>query len=143
VIRSGSRFRALLVALAALALTAGAALAGRSALSMPTASSGGLERAADAAGKIVPVAGPAEDAEQTDEDADADEEAEEDAPADADAAVHPDNHGKLVSEAAQAPTPAGFDNHGQYVRTIASDNHGQEVAAERAAAKPVKTKPSH
>jgi hypothetical protein len=43
--------------------------------------------------------------------------------------VHPDNHGKLVSEAAQGATPAAFDNHGAYVRTIAQDNAGKAAAA--------------
>jgi hypothetical protein len=150
VIRSVSRFRALLVALAVLALTAGAALAGHSALSMPAASSSGLELAADAAGKIVPVAGPAEDAdEQTDEDADADADTQEPATEDpaggqpADAAVHPDNHGAVVSEAAKGPTPAGFDNHGQYVKTIATDNAGQAVAATHGSSKVPKVTPAH
>jgi hypothetical protein len=146
VIRSISRLRALLVAFAALVLTAGVALAGHSALSMPSASSTGLERAADAAGKIVPVAGPAETAdEQTDEDADVDVDSEEPAagkPA-GDAASHPDNHGAVVSVAAQDPTPAGFDNHGQYVKTIATDNAGQAEAAKHAPTKAPKAKPAH
>ena len=51
------------------------------------------------------------------------------APTDASTAVHPDNHGKLVSEAATGPTPAGSDNHGQYVRTIAQDNHGHDTSS--------------
>jgi hypothetical protein len=150
VIRSVSRLRALVVAFAALVLTAGVALAGHSALSMPSASSNGLERAADAAGKIVPVAGPAENAdEQTDEDADEDVDTDEPAagkPADdqpADAASHPDNHGAVVSVAAQDPTPAGFDNHGQYVKTIATDNAGQAEAAKHAPTKAPKAKPAH
>ena len=29
------------------------------------------------------------------------------------------------------PTPETFDNHGQYVRSVATDNHGQDPAAER------------
>lgn len=144
-----TRFRALLVAIAVLALSAGAALAGHSALTTPSAAADGLQRAAEAAGKTVPVAGPpaeapVEDAdENTDEDADEDtEEAKpaDEAPVDA-AADHPDNHGKAVSEAAQATTPDGFDNHGQYVKTIATDNHGQEVAAEHAPADVSKGKP--
>ncbi len=148
-----TRFRALLVAIAVLALSAGAALAGHSALTTPSAAADGLERAAEAAGKTVPVAGPPADA-APDEDADqgtdedADENVEEDqpadeAPVDAQAAEHPDNHGKAVSEAAQATTPDGFDNHGQYVKTIATDNHGQDVAAEHAPADASKGKPSH
>ena len=149
-IRKVSRLRALLVAVAALVLTTGVALAGHSALSMPSASSNSLEQAADAAGKIVPVAGPAENAdEQTDEDADEDVDTDEPAagepPGDqpADAASHPDNHGAVVSEAAQGPTPAGFDNHGQYVKTIATDNAGPAEAAKHAPTKTPKAKPAH
>ena len=41
--------------------------------------------------------------------------------------------GKLVSEAAQGATPAGFDNHGAYVKTIAQDNHGHATAAKHSA----------
>jgi len=145
-----TRFRALLVAIAVLALSAGAALAGHSALTTPSAAADGLERAAEAAGKTVPVAGPPAEApdedadEDTDEDADEDAEAAkpaEEAPVDPQAAEHPDNHGKAVSEAAQATTPAGFDNHGQYVKTIATDNNGQDVAAEHAPTEVSKGKP--
>ena len=46
---------------------------------------------------------------------------------------HPDNHGKLVSEAAQTETPDGFDNHGALVRSVAQDNHGHST--DKAAAK--------
>jgi len=142
-----TRFRALLVAIAVLALSAGAALAGHSALTTPSAAAEGLQRAAEAAGKTVPVAGPPAEApdENTDEDADEDTEAAqpaEAAPVDAQAAEHPDNHGKAVSEAAQATTPGGFDNHGQYVKTVATDNHGQEVAADHAPADVSPGKPS-
>ena len=149
-IRSVSRFRALLVAVAAIVLTAGAALASYSPVSMPSAAAGGLERAAEAAGKTVPVAAPVRDAreganEDTDEDADEDG-TDADAPAEdqasVDAAEHPDNHGKLVSAAAQDPTPDGFHNHGQYVRTIAADNHGQAVAAGHAPDKGATSKPT-
>ena len=140
-----TRFRALLVAIAVLALTAGAALAGHSALTTPSAAADGLQRAAEAAGKTVPVAGPPAEApdENTDEDADEDTEAAQpadEAPVDAQTAEHPDNHGKAVSEAAQATTPGGFDNHGQYVKTIATDNAGQSTADEHAS---TKAKPVH
>jgi hypothetical protein len=142
-----TRFRALLVAIAVLALSAGAALAGHSALTMPSAAADGLQRAAEAAGKIVPVAGPPADAPDANPDEAAGENTEEaqpaeEAPLDAQAAEHPDNHGKAVSEAAQATTPAGFDNHGQYVKTVATDNHGQDVAAEHAPADVSPGKPS-
>ena len=133
-----SRARGLLVALAVLALSAGIALAGRPATAPPAAAAGGLERASDASGKTVPVAALDPDAPAADEDAD--EATDENEPADTDAAVHPDNHGKVVSEAAQGETPEGFDNHGQYVKTIATDNAGQSTAADHAS---TKAKPVH
>ena len=143
--RAVSRFRALFVAVAVLALTAGVVAASHSGLSLPSAAADGLERAAEAAGKTVPVADPVvvappvvqADDEESDEDQPSDE-----APADEVAADHPDNHGKTVSEAATGPTPEGSDTHGQYVRMIATDNHGQEVAAEKRPDQATKTKPS-
>jgi hypothetical protein len=142
-----TRFRALLVAIAVFALSAGVALAGHSALTMPSAAADGLQRAADAAGKTVPVAGPPAEAPDENTDADADEDTEAaqpalDAPVDAQTAEHPDNHGKAVSEAAKATTPGGFDNHGQYVKTVATDNNGQVVAAEHVPADVSPGKPS-
>lgn len=135
------RLRSLLIALAVLALSAGAVLAGRSALSAPvlpdvavTHADGSDDRPGDAEETEPGEAPEAEpgDTEETPE-AEVPETAAPDggssAPADASTAVHPDNHGKLVSEAAQGPTPAGSDNHGQYVRTIAQDNHGHDTAA--------------
>ncbi|HET9345214.1 MAG TPA: hypothetical protein VFO05_05875 [Candidatus Limnocylindrales bacterium] len=118
--------RGLLVAIAVLVLTAGAALA-RAADpatgSMPDAASNGLERATEVSGKTVPVAAPAAGADQDEE---VDENVDEEP-----AAEHPDNHGAAVSEAAQGATPEEFANHGQYVRSIATDNHGQATSAER------------
>ena len=129
-IRFTRHFRGLL---AALALSAGAVLAGQSAAptSIPSAAAGGLEhaaaglkRASDASGKTVPVAAP-------DENSGADEDADESEPAeDQSAAEHPDNHGADVSAAAQTATPDGFDNHGQYVRSIATDNADAATSAE-------------
>lgn len=122
-----TRFRSILIALVAVALSAGAVLAGRP---MPTASDSGLGTASDAArsglktaeeaaGKTVPVRAAEDDEADTDEDADA--------------ATHPDNHGKLVSEAARGETPGGFDNHGAYVSSIAKANHGQVTATDKKA----------
>lgn len=123
-----TRFRSILIALVAVALSAGAVLAGRP---MPTASDSGLgtasdaarsglETAEEAAGKTVPVRADEDDEADTDEDADA--------------ATHPDNHGKLVSEAAHLETlPAGFDNRGEYVSSIAKANHGQVTATDKKA----------
>ena len=39
-------------------------------------------------------------------------------------ASHPVNHGCVVSLAAKTATPSGFKNHGQWVSSIAKDNHG-------------------
>jgi hypothetical protein len=40
-------------------------------------------------------------------------------------AGHPVNHGCVVSLAARTATPSGFKNHGQWVSSIAKDNHGR------------------
>jgi hypothetical protein len=121
--------RGLLVAIAVLVLTAGAALARSAdpaAGSMPDGAASGLERATEMSGKTVPVAAPAAGADEDEHvDENVDEEPADDAPAD-----HPDNHGAAVSEAASGATPESFANHGQYVRSVATDNHGQSVSAE-------------
>jgi len=137
--------RGVLVAIAALVLTAGVAVAARpsTAPAPPAAASSGLERAAEAAGKAVPVAVPVDLPEQPTGDEDADEPGGDNAPdadesgagdAPAGPAEHPDNHGAAVSAAAQGPTPESAENHGQFVRSVATANHGQDVAAERRAA---------
>jgi len=121
--------RGLLIAVAVLALTAGVAFARAAAPatgSMPDAASSGLERATEVSGVSVPVAAPA-----SNEDQDAEEtEPAADEPAEDAAVDHPDNHGAAVSEAAQGATPADAANHGQYVRTVATDNHGKATSAE-------------
>jgi hypothetical protein len=127
----------LLIALAVLALSATAALAGRSVLSTPQDQVVSQHEQGDEQ---------AEESEAPDTDTgeaaegDADESGAPDAPAADESATtdtttgeHPDNHGKLVSEAAQGATPAGFANHGAYVKTIAQDNHGHATAAKHAA----------
>jgi hypothetical protein len=136
------RLRSLLVALAVLALSAGAVLAGRSALSAPihpdrtVAHAEGSDTETGETEETEPAEAP-----ETETDADETPDTETDAPGgDTSAAVHPDNHGKLVSEAAQAPTPADATNHGQFVRTIAQDNHGKATAA---AAKAKHTAPTN
>jgi hypothetical protein len=122
------RLRSLVIALAVLALSAGVAMAGRTLHSNTTAPTGPTAEQGDQDEQ-----GEEAEAPETDE-ADADEaetpETDEPAAGDAtDAGVHPDNHGKLVSEAATAPTPDGFDNHGAYVRTVAQANHGHDQSA--------------
>jgi hypothetical protein len=149
-------FRGLLVALAMLALSAGAVLAvrpGATPDSLPSAATGGLERAADglkraaeASGKTVPVAAPDqnEDADQdVDESEPAEDQAGDEQTGDEQAGTHPDNHGADVSAAAQGPTPQAFDNHGQFVRSIATANHGQETSATHATSKSKGAKPGH
>jgi hypothetical protein len=147
--------RGLLVAIATLALSAGVVLAARPAtVEAPAAAAAdGLTTAGAAAGKTVPVQA------ETPAAPDADEDTDEDAPevddeADADAAAdRPQNHGWFVSEAAKAATPAGSENHGQVVATIARSDAGKPdtatAASERGASaaaagkahKPATTKP--
>ena len=107
------RFRSLLIALVVLGLSAGAVFAARPALSA---------RSDTTANKAEGTTEPSESAEPSDATNAA---AAPAAPAaDTSTGVHPDNHGLLVSEAAQSPTPTGFANHGAYVRTIAQANAG-------------------
>lgn len=111
--------RSIPAAVAALAISATATFA---ALGPAVAADRGLDRAAEAAGKAVParpVAAPAPEvvlpvpAEDPDDTAD-----------------RPVTHGTTVSAAAKGVTPAGFDNHGAYVSSVARDNHGQVTSAE-------------
>ena len=111
------RFRSLLIALVVLGLSAGAVLAARPALSA---------RSDTTANQAEGTTEPSESAEPSDATNAA---AAAAAPAaDTSTGVHPDNHGLLVSEAAQSPTPTGFVNHGAYVRTIAQANAGHAAA---------------
>ncbi len=130
------RLRSPLIALIALALTAGAAFASRA---LPQAASAGLAGAASAAGHAVPVRsdeehGQASGAQQTADQDDNDQDATENA------ATHPDNHGKTVSEAAHmtdaqiAALGVGtFANHGAYVSSVAKKNSGQTTSATHSA----------
>jgi hypothetical protein len=138
--------RPLVVAVATLALSAGVVLAGGG-LTMPDAASDGLERAAEAAGKTVPVvarpeapAVPEQPAQERPEEPEPAEQPEQEPAEDADepCAVLPEGeeyetHGAKVCAAAQAPLPEGYANRGEYVSKVARDNHGAEIAAEKAA----------
>lgn len=130
--------RGLLVALAALALSAGVVLAARPAsVEAPAATAGdGLTHASQAAGKTVPARAEEPAVPEVDENQDEDEDAE--APevdenateaAATTAGERTQNHGWFVSEAAKAPTPAGFDNHGRYVSEVAHSDQGKPAAA--------------
>jgi hypothetical protein len=134
------RLRSLLIALAVLALSATAALAGKTVLSTPHNQVASQQEQGDeqAEGSEAPDTDEAEapDGEGADEsEAPEAPAADESTSTDASAGVHPDNHGKLVSEAAQSATPDGFDNHGAYVRTIAQDNSGHASSAAKHANK--------
>jgi len=51
-------------------------------------------------------------------------------PSDSAEASHPVNHGCLVSLAAKTATPSGFKNHGQWVSSIAKNNHGHNQSGD-------------
>ena len=134
------RLRSLLIALAVLALSATAALAGKTVLSTPHNQVASQHEQGDqqAEESEAPDTDEAEapDGQGTDtSEAPEAPAADESGSTDATAGVHPDNHGKLVSEAAQGATPDGFDNHGAYVRTIAQDNAGHANGAAKHATK--------
>src|SRR5262249_15556228 len=127
------RLRSLLVAIAVLALSAGAVLARRGSHPVAAPQSPGTQTADQG------DQNEQGDADDQGEDAEAPDAPETEAPEteapDTEApdaggtGVHPDNHGKLVSEAAQGPTPAGFDNHRAYGGTVAHQNRGADASA--------------
>lgn len=136
------RLRSLLIALAVLALSATAVLAGRSALTAPAALVASQQDVDDDAGgdeegsEEEELDGPKDEETDPAEDADG-EEGAPDGETETPSGEHPDNHGKLVAEAAHAATPAEFDNHGGWVRSVAKDNHGHSdaVTSQRAGKK--------
>lgn len=130
--------RGLLVALATLALSAGVVLAARPAsVEAPAAAAGdGLDRASEAAGKVLPVRPEAPAVPEADEDEDVDEgvpDADEAEEEEADPTVgegeRPQNHGWFVSEAAKGATPESADSHGAFVSEIARGDDGKPEAA--------------
>ena len=136
--RTIRRFRAVFVALTALAISAGAVFAARA---LPPAAQAGLDRAADASGRTVPArTAPAEQPEAPategpeieepgtqEPGSDKPENEEPEAPDEGGAA---ESHGAIVSAAAQADTPDGYRNHGAYVSEVARQNKGRERSAE-------------
>lgn len=118
------RFRGLGVALAVLAISAGAVFA--AAPSMTPASSHASDQAKSQVNHAHPTdsAEPSESADPS-ESPDPSESAEPSdstAPAgspEAAGSPNPDTHGALVSTAAQMPTPSGFPNHGAFVSCVA------------------------
>ncbi len=100
----------LVVSLLALCLTATAAFAAHP-------NSHANPNIADPSAIVVPdQPGPsASDADETEvEESEAPDESENEDPS-----AHPSNHGLIVSEAAQATTPDGCNNHGQWVSQVA------------------------
>ena len=135
------RLRSLLIAFAVLALSAGVAMAGRGAhlaatdATGPTAHSDQAEpdeqaaQAADEDAEAPETEAPETEAPETEApDTETTDEGQTTAPQDAPTGTHPDNHGLLVSEAAQVPPVTG-QNHGAAVRVVAMDNHGHSLAA--------------
>ena len=120
-----TRIRNVLLALAALAVSAGAAL-GFNAL--PSAAGPGLDRASEAAGREVPARPAAPGAPAAAPETDAVEVAEDAAPA----AELPDAaaHGAAVSTVATGEDPTPDTNRGADVSAVARDNHGQATAAD-------------
>ena len=114
------RLRGLGISLVVLTLSAGAVLAGGS---LPEQASHGLETAGEAAGKTVPVRPSAEEPAADEESEEAEEPAET-PEEEADADGSSDNHGALVSAAAQMETPEGFRNHGAFVSCVAHMKDG-------------------
>jgi hypothetical protein len=142
--------RAILAGIVVLVLSGSAVFAAQ-----PTQTSlEGLATAAEHSGREVP-AGPdaptveTEDQPDEDRDAAAPEQDTEGAEGDADAAVEGEgehcvdpatltpeilaetNHGAIVCWAAQQETPAGYDNHGEWVSEWAKANHGSELKGAR------------
>ena len=124
------RAKSILAALAAVALSATAVFAAAG-TGPADAAKDGPAGAADASGRSVPVRAESPDTineHQANKAPEVNESPDLAKTTDANAA-HPDNHGALVSVAAQKATPAGYANHGAYVRSIAMENHGHGAAS--------------
>ncbi len=126
--------RGLLVAVAALALTAGAAFAARGLAPAPSGHPAPVVKSDTQPPDVNETEKAETDEVETPDapDAEAPETETPDANTNAD---RPHNHGWFVSQAAQLPTPAGFDNHGAYVSSIAQGTDGKPAAAANGAAK--------
>lgn len=130
--------RPLLISLVALILTAGIAFAAK-----PSTPANGLAVAAQAAGKTVPVVSTGDENtapdEETESDEDTDTETNEDSGGD-NCATDPTDltaeqlaalgHGSVVCWAAHQDTPEGFDNHGAWVKSWATENAGSDASGQ-------------
>lgn len=132
-----TRLRPLLIGIVVLLLTAGIAFAGK-----PSAPPSGRAVAGEAAGKTVPVAAERDENEGDEQhdnrevqavlvlpEADADQGGGENCATDPTGltaeALAELKHGSAVCWAANQATPAGYDNHGQWVSEWARKNHGR------------------
>jgi hypothetical protein len=109
------RPRTLLAALAVLALSAGVVLGA----DPPPPADGGLATAGQASGLTLPSSGRPELDVPAPTPTDEDENEPAESPKPAENGEHPDNHGAVVSQAAQGETPDGWANHGAYVSAVA------------------------
>ena len=123
------RLRPTLIALAILAVSATAVFA--AAPSRPAFAPGSHHPATSQTAEPTEKAEAAEKAEATEEP----EPTDASNPGDAAEAGHPVNHGCVVSLAAKTATPSGFKNHGQWVSSVANDNHGHNPDAEPSTAR--------
>lgn len=120
-------FRGLGVALAALAISAGAVFAAAPSL-QPTSSHHTIPAANAAEASETAEATQSAEASKSAEPSESPEPSESEPAASQQAAASPaaspsaDTHGTLVSTAAQMPTPSGFPNHGAFVRCVAHMN---------------------
>ena len=137
------RAKSILAALAAVALSATAVFAAAG-TGPADAAKDGLAGAAVASGRSVPVRAESPDTineHQANKAQEVNESPDLAKTTDANAA-HPDNHGALVSVAAQKATPAEYANHGAYVRSIAMENHGHGAASAKTHGKSTEAHPA-
>ena len=138
------RFRGLVLVVGAVALSTTVAFAGEPAAS----SASGLSKAASHAGKTVPVqtAGDEQDAEDTDvtetEDAGTNDNCSTDPTGLTDEELAALTHGSVVCWAAHQDTPEGYANHGAWVKSWATKNHGSDASTKGNSHKPTDL-PSH
>jgi len=128
--------RALVIAIAVLALSATVVLGARGLPSLAAAltgsgttadATGADDQGEDADDQGEDTGAPDEDAPETaapETEAPETDAPETDAPGTAEAGDQADNHGAMVSQAAGMETPAGFANHGAFVSCVARQNHG-------------------
>jgi hypothetical protein len=112
-----SRFRGLAIALAVLAISAGAVFATAPGFS-PTSAPAAEEPTAEPTDAPEATESP-EDGDEDEDGPEATDEPEASEAPDASGSPKADNHGALVSAAAQMETPEGFANHGAFVSCVA------------------------